>query len=112
MLQIRYSYFCIALLRSSASVPKLCIYVLLALVVVLRCEWNIAQKHVLYEQIHVAVSNGHRELAAELMEELKQTGQTNFNFLHHDVSTYVLLSPLRTACYQMYMLNIFDSFAI
>lgn len=102
MLQIRYSYFCIALLHFFAPVPKSCIYVLLILEVVLRCEWNIAQKHLLYEQIHVAVSNGHRELAAELMEELKQTGQTNFNFLHHDVSTYVLLSLLWTACYLMY----------
>jgi len=42
-------------------------------------------KNFVYERIYEAVRNGHRKLAAELMDEKAKTGLTSFNFLHRDV---------------------------
>ena len=56
----------------------------------------------MHENIYIAVRHGHRQLAADLMEEREKMGMTSFNTLHSNVSPlmFVIVLCIDKLCIQ------------
>ena len=53
------------------------------------------------QNVHMAIENGHQELAAKIVSESVRVGNFGYNYLHEEVTFFLLLSYTSSLFYFM-----------